>query len=586
MADLQKSKMTGQNSPKLGVKLIGFIVLFLTACAGQDSFKAVNIERNFELKESYKKTLTENNHGIASREIIQVERKNSQNRDRLGLIRGSLEVSDLWVQKSYQNLTITFNLNIEHQNVGKVKIAGVLNDESTAFLAAEDGYKFGEVGAKIICLSEWDSKTNTEISKEDDCKQFYFDIYIKQKNRILTDQFVSRSNLIDPKNSEDNSNKNQNGSTTDKDLNKDEDQKKEKSKTNASDNNKKEKSSGAPAAANLFNSEGQLTIMDDAPTISSGGFKTNHESNIQKLFGSSYTEVRPEKRFFELDSVKKILNKNSKPNDSKTNPAKGDSSSPSNSTVNTKKPSENLNTANLPGMDVLSLLTESRNQAIGKTNLGRLNNPTNIENLLKSGRIKFNNALETKSQGKSLFGTFDVALLIAKMSNWVVEERIRNQLFIGDISVKTGGLVLNQSGVSRHRSHQNGLDVDVYLLANNPAEDGKDMVIKQNGKKVITNNFLVKENFLLTMKAAEENDLTFIMVDPVVRQQFCMFAKSNGLITSKTDTGAASQMFKRLHVDNSGLHNDHIHYRVSCHTDNRHRGCTQADEYAPQGNCF
>lgn len=575
------------------VPILGIVLILLGACAGQDSFHTVEMKRNYELTPEAKKL----NSDDGAREILQIERQNTQGQDRLGLIRGTIKIANLWVHKNESNLDFTFSLNVEGQDVGQVKLHGVLKDSvaganeviSVAYLKSDVKLTVGEVGAQVTCLPEVidDKGAKKELSPSSECKKFFIDIYLKQKNRILTDQFSSNlkpesnikadnskpnssdshandknSNLSNSGSGKGNTNVNANGGAAKGKQNSDPSNKNKnlpKSNTNSSNNGATTDMGIAPAAA-----DDDAEINDEAPIISSGGNKTNHEANIKELFGDDYSVVKPDSRFFSLPALPK--------------PAV-----PATGSTGSKSAPSGKNVV-LPGKDALSILSEKTNQAIGHTYAGHLQSAINMEVLMASSRVRFNDSL-SNLYGKVIFGTYDVGLLIGKLANWVVESGLRRSIFIGEIAKENGGLILNSKGIKRHKSHQNGLDVDVYLLNANSAMDGVHMVESNNkGQRVASKNFLVKENFMLLMKVMSDNEVPFIMLDPVLKKTLCRYAISQKYITEKNDNGPVANVFKRIMPDPKGQHDNHFHFRLACSTD-RHPNCKE-EEYSPYDACM
>ncbi len=101
--------------------------------------------------------------------------------------------------------------------------------------------------------------------------------------------------------------------------------------------------------------------------------------------------------------------------------------------------------------------------------------------------------------------------------------RTGRYLMIGDLSQPRGGLMS-----SSHRSHQNGLDLDVwFLLADSPAQAQRDYseavappsMIRDDGLAV--NGLWGQDQRLLLKLAAEDGRVERIFVNPAIKQHLC-----------------------------------------------------------------
>ncbi len=101
--------------------------------------------------------------------------------------------------------------------------------------------------------------------------------------------------------------------------------------------------------------------------------------------------------------------------------------------------------------------------------------------------------------------------------------RTGRYVMIGDLSQPRGGLMS-----SSHRSHQNGLDLDVwFLLADSPAQAQRDWpeavappsMVRDDGLTV--NGLWGPEQRLLLKLAAEDGRVERIFVNPAIKQRLC-----------------------------------------------------------------
>ncbi|NCA88049.1 MAG: penicillin-insensitive murein endopeptidase [Gammaproteobacteria bacterium] len=101
--------------------------------------------------------------------------------------------------------------------------------------------------------------------------------------------------------------------------------------------------------------------------------------------------------------------------------------------------------------------------------------------------------------------------------------RTARYVMIGDLSQPRGGLMS-----SSHRSHQNGLDLDVwFLLADSPAQAQRDWpeaiappsMVRDDGLTV--NRLWGPDQRLLLKLAAEDGRVERIFVNPAIKQRLC-----------------------------------------------------------------
>lgn len=112
--------------------------------------------------------------------------------------------------------------------------------------------------------------------------------------------------------------------------------------------------------------------------------------------------------------------------------------------------------------------------------------------------------------------------LIEKLGNTVSQTKSR-LMMIGDLSQPRGGLMS-----SAHRSHQNGLDVDIWFtfvssakVANETYPDGSDpqSMVAPNGLDV-TSAWGQAQRFLIKA-AAEDDQVDRVFVNPAIKQMLC-----------------------------------------------------------------
>lgn len=138
----------------------------------------------------------------------------------------------------------------------------------------------------------------------------------------------------------------------------------------------------------------------------------------------------------------------------------------------------------------------------------------------------------------------DLSRFAAKQPGW-------NGLYIGDISQPRGGPML-----SGHRSHQLGLDVDIWMLPPNRLDlsvterENLSSISLRRAKGAYVNNFWTKEHQEVMKAAASDPRVARIFVFPGAKVQMCKDAK-----------GDRSWLRK---IRPWWGHHYHFHVRLSC----------------------
>ncbi len=131
---------------------------------------------------------------------------------------------------------------------------------------------------------------------------------------------------------------------------------------------------------------------------------------------------------------------------------------------------------------------------------------------------------------------------------------MRDRLQTGDLSAMTGGQI------TRHNSHQNGLDVDLTYYRTNGMEqlpdifDGfvEDMVL--NGK--ISPNFDHERNWELMKTLHRHGGVQRIFVDQVIKNELCAYARALG------EHDSEAEVLRSLRHQTNHVH--HLHVRLRC----------------------
>jgi penicillin-insensitive murein endopeptidase len=130
----------------------------------------------------------------------------------------------------------------------------------------------------------------------------------------------------------------------------------------------------------------------------------------------------------------------------------------------------------------------------------------------------------------------------------------KDRLQVGDLGAQTGGQI------TRHGSHQNGLDVDLTYYRNNGQEqspnqtNGFSEVMVINGK--LSANFDITRNWELMKTLHKYGNVQRIFVDPVIKTELCKHAKAIG------DDRDHAEVLRSLRPYQK--HADHLHVRLYC----------------------
>lgn len=130
----------------------------------------------------------------------------------------------------------------------------------------------------------------------------------------------------------------------------------------------------------------------------------------------------------------------------------------------------------------------------------------------------------------------------------------RDRLQIGDIGAQNGGQI------TRHGSHQNGLDVDLaYLRINNREQRPEDvggfdelMVIN----KKISSNFDIERNWELVKALHKYAEVQRIFMDPLIKKALCAQATKLNELQSQESVLQSIRPYPN--------HADHLHVRLKC----------------------
>jgi penicillin-insensitive murein endopeptidase len=130
----------------------------------------------------------------------------------------------------------------------------------------------------------------------------------------------------------------------------------------------------------------------------------------------------------------------------------------------------------------------------------------------------------------------------------------KDRLQVGDLGAQTGGQI------SRHGSHQNGLDVDLTYYRNNEREQGAEHtngfteLMVKDGK--LSKNFDIPRNWELMKTLHKHGKIQRIFVDAVIKTELCKYSKR------VEDYRDYSEVLRSLRPYQN--HADHLHVRLYC----------------------
>lgn len=155
------------------------------------------------------------------------------------------------------------------------------------------------------------------------------------------------------------------------------------------------------------------------------------------------------------------------------------------------------------------------------------------------------------------FGSAELIHIITTAAAKIQEEYPEGErIQIGDLSQRHGGRI------SRHRSHQNGLDIDLSYYRRDHREqkpytsEGFDEYFVYRNK--VTSNFDFTRNWKFFHAIVQSGKIQRIFVDPVIKTALCEYAASQ----YKAIPGDVLETLRRLRgIPN---HKNHSHVRIKC----------------------
>ncbi len=151
------------------------------------------------------------------------------------------------------------------------------------------------------------------------------------------------------------------------------------------------------------------------------------------------------------------------------------------------------------------------------------------------------------------FGSSSLVDLIQMVAEGLsIAYPVGERLQVGDLSAEGGGKI------TRHSSHQNGLDVDLRYFAKDHREqdpqgvEGFDEAFVYQGK--VTRNFDLERNWALLSSLALSGKVQRIFVDEAIKRKYCA--------QKRYQTPEGRETLRRLRP--YPHHADHLHARLYC----------------------
>ncbi|MEI7796276.1 MAG: penicillin-insensitive murein endopeptidase [Methylococcaceae bacterium] len=156
-----------------------------------------------------------------------------------------------------------------------------------------------------------------------------------------------------------------------------------------------------------------------------------------------------------------------------------------------------------------------------------------------------------------IYGHPNLIQFIQNLGQTVATEHASN-LLIGDLGQRHGGRT-----PSGHRSHQNGLDVDIWFslsTANTLTDHERETLsapsMLASSEKIELKRWTTAHEQVL-LSAAQLPDVERIFVNPIIKRELCKHAQPN-------------QRAALRKIRPWWKHDDHFHVRLSCPKDNPH----------------
>lgn len=188
-----------------------------------------------------------------------------------------------------------------------------------------------------------------------------------------------------------------------------------------------------------------------------------------------------------------------------------------------------------------------RDQVIGEADSGSLQRASNLT-------LKESDSFNViRPSRKRHFGSYELVEIIDYIGR-VSQQRSIGALQVGDLSLAYGGKIPNSS----HRSHQNGLDVDIAYPVRNSEKVFTNMVTSEG---YLRRDLKIEETWTLLKAAWATKSVDRIFVDRKIKQALCAVAQQKGDL-KRDGSGPMSELLRRVRPTPG--HGTHFHLRIRC----------------------
>lgn len=190
------------------------------------------------------------------------------------------------------------------------------------------------------------------------------------------------------------------------------------------------------------------------------------------------------------------------------------------------------------------------NQAVGRVNAGRLENGISLV-IADSKNVGF--TLRRPNLNKH-WATSELAYLIDKMGTYTRKIAPDHILRIGNISKEHGGKS------APHKSHQNGLDVDIAFYFKSDADSAASESAIKNGSPRA--DWMMAQQWELFKYVTSSKFVNRIFIHPALKKALCQNAIKKGELQRDSKSGIAYETLRRLRPESG--HYNHFHMRIEC----------------------
>ncbi|MFP5519086.1 MAG: penicillin-insensitive murein endopeptidase [Bdellovibrionia bacterium] len=182
--------------------------------------------------------------------------------------------------------------------------------------------------------------------------------------------------------------------------------------------------------------------------------------------------------------------------------------------------------------------------AIGSPSEGSLLNAEDFTKVMNK------NVLLLRTFRERHYGTKELHFVINKMANDTAE-LAGKKLVVGDLSAEKGGKI------GSHKSHKNGLDVDLgYMIR------GSTHFLDVTDGKKLANGLLLYQQWELFKRVVSTGYIDRIFLHRDLKKALCQLALNKKEVSIETKEGLAFETLRRLISDTE--HNSHYHLRIKC----------------------